>query len=50
MRGATRTRMAEVRAIASAAKKARTAEGITYARAWRIRNKPYFDAIYGVEA
>ena len=47
MRGATRERMLEVVAIAAAAKKARTAEGITYARAWRIRNKPVFDAMYG---
>lgn len=25
------------------------AEGLAYARAWRIRMKPHFDAIYGPE-
>jgi len=49
MRGSTAARMREVNAIAAAAKKAKTAAGIAYAREWRIRNKPYFDAIYGPE-
>lgn len=24
--------------------------GLEYARQWRIRNKPYFDALYGPES
>ncbi|MES3042698.1 hypothetical protein [Sphingomonas faeni] len=47
MRGATPARMAEIRPLATAANNKRTAEGIAYARAWRIRNKPVFDAMYG---
>jgi hypothetical protein len=26
---------------------ARRAEGIAWARAWRVRNQPYFDKLYG---
>lgn len=29
--------------------KAERAERLAYARAWRIRMKPHFDALYGVE-
>jgi hypothetical protein len=34
--------------LASAAKhRAARAEGLAFARAWRLRMKPYFDALYG---
>jgi hypothetical protein len=28
---------------------AQRAQGLAWARAWRIRNKPRFDALYGLE-
>lgn len=28
---------------------AQRAQGLAYARAWRARNKPVFDALYGAE-
>lgn len=30
-----------------AARSAEQAEGLAWARRWRERNKPYFDALYG---
>lgn len=33
--------------ITMTAVQARRAEGLAYARAWRIKNKPIFDALYG---
>lgn len=32
-----------------ATRTARTRAGLAWARAWRIRNKPAFDAMYGAE-
>jgi hypothetical protein len=36
-------------AASASARKARCEERLAFARAWRIRTKPYFDAIYGPE-
>lgn len=36
-------------ALANSQAQRRAANGLIYARAWRARNKPYFDAIYGQE-
>jgi hypothetical protein len=36
-------------AITLTAVQARRAEGLAYARAWRIRNQPIFDAMYAAD-
>lgn len=46
----SRAALSKFRADSIAGRVQRAAEGIAYARAWRIRNKPVFDAMYGAEA
>jgi hypothetical protein len=43
----SRAALDQFRADSIATRTNRAAEGIAYARAWRIRNKPVFDAMYG---
>ena len=48
-RGASPERMALIHPLGRAARSKRRQEGLAFARAWRIANKPFFDAIYGEE-
>jgi hypothetical protein len=42
--------LAEGRARYHAAQRAEREAGIAWARAWRVRNRPYFEALFGPDA